>query len=182
MDAIERLKQERQHLAERLAEIDHILSKYEEINRLAERLFSQLATEQQNTDSLSFRREALLGFERKAHGVVEKRQPESGPQNAPKTPMEEFEKVVLQILDEADRPLDRVALYDELQNRKVVIGSVDKGADLNTLSARMSRMKGVTNLKGFGYWLESRTYADADYQPIEGISAKAEQSLSRLFE
>lgn len=162
MNAIEKLQAERQRLVERLAEIDKILGQYEELERIAESYFATSATHTPSTD-LASERVALAEPQR-----VEPTKPMMPMPNMrkAKTPMADFEQAVVEVLSEVEEPLDRSALYKALLDRDVVIGSADENADLNTLSARMSRMKkNVTNVRGYGYWLKDKPFIRGGYEP-----------------
>jgi len=160
MNAIEKLQSERQRVVARLEEIDKILGQYEELQRIAE---SYLTTGIQHT-AIS---------ETVTDSVNSPEEPQTGPSvsdpvspraQSPKTPMVEFERVVTELLSEAEKPLDRSALYKALLDREVVIGSPNESSDLNTLSARMSRMKEkVVNVSGYGYWPKDREFLPGGY-------------------
>jgi len=168
MNAIEKLQRERQRLVDRLAEIDKILGRYKELERIAESYFVTRSPHTPLTDSASEPVE-LPDLQR-----VESTNPMftmSGVRK-PKTPMAEFERKVVEVLSEVEEPLDRSALYKALTERDVVIGSPDERSDLNTLSARMSRMKEkIVNVSGYGYWLRERAFPTGGYEP------KAENDL-----
>lgn len=87
-----------------------------------------------------------------------------GKPDAKQTPMTEFEAQVREILERVPDPLKRNEVYDELVKAGVVVGGKEP---LNTVASRLSRMKGVINLKGFGYWPEGRPYARAGYPVAE---------------
>lgn len=162
MNAIEKLQAEHQRLVERLAEIDKILGQYQEIQRMAESYFATSAPHTPTTDSAS-ERVALSEPQR-----VEPTKPMMPIPGArkPKTPMADFERAVTEVLSEAEKPLDRSALYKALIDRDVVIGSPDESSDLNTLSARMSRMKEkFFNVTGYGYWPKGRAFLPGGYNP-----------------
>ena len=97
--------------------------------------------------------------------------------------MVDFEHVAIEVLSEADTPLDRSALYKALLDRDVVIGSPDESSDLNTLSARMSRMKEkVVNVSGYGYWPKGRAFLPGGYEPqgandMQPLAASGDNNL-----
>lgn len=169
MNAIEKLQAERQRLVARLAEIDKILGQYQEIQRIAESYFAKNAPHTPSTDSVSGP-ETLPEPQ-----CVEPTKPMMRMPGfrKPKTPMADFEQAVVEMLSEVEEPLDRSALYKALTERDVVIGSPDERSDLNTLSARMSRMKEkIVNVSGYGYWLRERAFPPGGYEP------KADNDLS----
>ena len=168
MNAIEKLQAERQRLVARISEIDKILGQFEELQRMAESFFSVATT---NTDSREKYSDSAAPSTDDSGQIREFSMPDRFQPTKPKTPMAEFMNIVLQILAGAEQPLDRSALYAELLNRGVVIGSPDESSDLNTLSARMSRMtENVTNVKGYGYWLKDREFRQGGYHPTEVAS------------
>jgi hypothetical protein len=160
MNTIEKLQSERQRVVARLAEIDRILGQFEELQRIAESYLnfgiSHTAPTGTVTDSVKMGEEPQT--EPSASDPVLPRT------QSPKTPMVEFERVVTELLSEAEKPLDRSALYKALLDREIVIGSPDESSDLNTLSARMSRMKEkVVNVSGYGYWPKDREFLPGGY-------------------
>jgi hypothetical protein len=165
MNPIEKLIAERQRLVERLEQIDQILRQYEEIQRIAEGYF--LPDESRPT-SREPAPQPAVGVSSVADILVPSN-PTTRVPVQPKTPMPEFDRIVMEILGASERPLNRSALYEAVCARGVVIGSGDESSDLNTLSARMSRMVDktdkVVNIKGYGYWPASRPFAEAGYRP-----------------
>lgn len=162
MNAIEKLQSERQRVVARLAEIDKILGQFEELQRIAESYLTSgiqhTAIPETVTDSVNAQEEPQTG-----PSVTDPVLPRV---QSPKTPMVEFERVVTELLSEAEAPLDRSALYKALLDRDIVIGSPDESSDLNTLSARMSRMKDkVVNVSGHGYWPKDRAFLPGGYVP-----------------
>ena len=163
MDAIEKLQAERQRLVARLSEIDKILSRFDELQRIAERFFT---TEAPHTGHHDGSNDSVVASTSHLDQNPEVSSGDSLAPIKPKTPMSVFVDTVLKVLAGAEQPLDRSALYAELLNRHIVIGSPDESADLNTLSARMSRMsEKVTNIKGYGYWLKDRAFLEGGYRP-----------------
>jgi hypothetical protein len=55
-------------------------------------------------------------------------------------------------------------VYEALTEAGVIVGGKDP---LNTVASRLSRMKGIINLKGHGYWVEGRAYPPARYPENE---------------
>lgn len=162
MNAIEKLQSERQRLVARLTEIDKILGQYDELQRIAESYLATGAPHMPITDS------AVDPVVRSEGGEQKPNIPEStsSVERKSKTPMADFERIVCDVLTAAEKPLGRSALYEALQERGVVIGSPDQSADMNTLSARMSRMsEKVMNVKGYGYWLKGRAFPEGGYNP-----------------
>jgi hypothetical protein len=158
MNAIEKLKAERQNLVDRLGEIDRILGQYAELERIAESYFATGAPHTSSTDSVAFSELQRAKSMKPIMPMPTMRKP--------KTPMADFARVVVEVLSEAQEPLDRSALYKALIQRDVVIGSPDERSDLNTLSARMSRMQGkIVNVSGYGYWLRERAFPPGGYEP-----------------
>lgn len=163
MNAIEKLRAERQILVERLGEIDKILGQYQEIQRMAESYFATRTANTPSTDSAS----DPVAFSEPQRVETTKLMMPMPSVRKPKTSMADFERAVIKVLSEANEPLDRSALYKALIERDVVIGSPDENADLNTLSARMFRMKErVFNMKGYGYWLKERAFPPGGYEPM----------------
>lgn len=74
--------------------------------------------------------------------------------------MTDFEVEVRALLGRASGPLKRNEVYEELSKIGVVVGGKEP---LNTVASRLSRMQGVINLKGFGYWPEERPYPPAGH-------------------
>ena len=165
MNAIEKLQAERQRLVARLAEIDKILMQYEELQRVAENYLSSDTSHTAPSDS------GVISDNSEKQQVLK---PTASTPTVPharksKTNMVDFERIVLDVLSEAEKPLDRSALYKALLDRDVVVGSPTESADLNTLSARMSRMKErVVNVSGYGYWPKERAFPEGGYEPQEG--------------
>ncbi len=162
MNAITELQAERQKLVGRLAEIDKILRQFDELERAAETYLATSRPYTSPTDSDSNQHPEPV------HGGAGPITPDrfAPPVSRPKTAMAEFVDKVEAVLTSTDRPLERTALYKALLERDVVIGSPDENADLNTLSARMSRLRDkFINIPGHGYWLKRRAYPKGDYSP-----------------
>ncbi len=160
MTPIERLKEEKNILEQRLKEVSLVLR---DLQSLEERALRILAARPQNrvsttADAPAFGStdltrllsdDATAPFTESADTPQDTRRRVSDDVRA-------FELVARSILATATRPLDRHALLEAV----VGYGHLVPGADpLNTLGARMSRMPGVINVKkpaGRGYWLEER--------------------------
>lgn len=150
MNVIARLREERQGLVARLDEIDKILTQYEQIERAAQRLLggrppidSQVMTPETVEHVAPLMPVASLD-----RTVSSKN----------KTPIDEFEQAVIDVLEETAAPMDRVQLYDALTERGIVIGDGDREKELNALSARVYRMTQagrLTSRRGQGYSLKT---------------------------
>lgn len=164
MNPIEKLQAERQRIVARLTEIDNILVKYDELQRAAENFFSTDAQHTLKSDSDNNSDIAHDSHRAEPSSIA----PHVPVTQRSKTPMADFERAVMEILSETETPLNRSALYKALIDRDVVIGSPDESADLNTLSARMSRMnEKVVNINSYGYWLKHRSFVAGGYEPEE---------------
>lgn len=148
MDMIARLRAERHDLVARLDEIDKILTQYELIERAAQQLLGdRLPADSATVTAESVEHVApptpVVSTDRTVRGKN-------------KTPIEDFEQAVVDVLKDAAAPMDRVALYDALTGRGIVIGDGDRDKELNALSARVYRMAQagrLTNRRGQGYSL-----------------------------
>lgn len=154
MEIIELLRKERQSLVERLKVIDKMLCQFEDLGRNAEALLTRGESSTKVTDS----HVPVVKFESgvAAPTVLAAREMPGLARRA-KTSTEEFERVVIDILREADAPMDRAQLYDALTKRGVVIGDGDRNKELNALSARVYRMAQaghLENKRGRGYQLK----------------------------
>lgn len=137
MDWIQKLADERNALAKRISEIDHLLQQHEALHRQAQR---------------------LLGTEKEYVAEVVRNTPKSGVRRESSgrrgsAEVKRFEEMIRQVLLEASEPLNRSDLLAIATERAIPVGGQDP---LNTLASRMSRMNGVTNISGRGYWLEER--------------------------
>jgi hypothetical protein len=77
-----------------------------------------------------------------------------------KTPVAAFERAVIEVLQEADGPMDRVAIYEALKERGITVGSGDRERELNVVSARVYRMAlggQLEGVRGQGYRLKTDT-------------------------
>lgn len=133
-DVITELKREREILRDRLTKIDAAIEEYD---RWAQSVAG------------------LVGGGKPAPANEPRLDPGAEP-----TPVAVFEERVRALLSYASAPLKRADVYDSLTRAGVVIGGKDP---LNTVAARLSRMEGITNLKGHGYWAEDRPYPPAGH-------------------
>lgn len=133
-DVIIELKREREALRGRLAKIDTAIEEYERWALSVADLVGRGATPATHDPQIEYN---------------------DGP-----APVAVFEEHVRRLLGEASSPLKRADVYDALKKADVKVGGKDP---LNTVAARLSRMQGVTNLKGLGYWAEDRSYPPAGY-------------------
>lgn len=169
MEIIARLREERAALVARVSQIDKMLRQYEEWGREAQQLLSLTsAVIPDSQEALSISADSPAAAEIDAsdrpitHQVGEVR-PRVRPQIASpiaqrKTPISEFEAAVIDVLRQTGEPMDRVALYDALIARGIVIGDGGREKDLNALSARVYRMakdpkNGIFGERGQGYRL-----------------------------
>jgi hypothetical protein len=134
-EIINELKAERDALRHRLAKIEAAIEEYE---RWAESVAGLVGTDSLRT-----------GAETQSSVAAEQ------------TPIAEFERAVLALFARAEKPLRRTEVHDALVDEGIVVGGKDP---LNTVASRLSRMEGVTNLKGHGYWAADRPYPPAGYQ------------------
>lgn len=187
MEIIARLREERASLVARVSQIDKMLQQYEEWGREAQRLLSLTGTVK--TDSAEDRAaptDLLAGEVSETSDQPEYRQPgniriqarSSFSVAGRKTPIPEFEAAVIDVLRESGQPMDRVALYNALTVRGVVIGHGGRDKDMNALSARIYRMardpkNGISGERGKGYQL----IADDE---VAGSDATGEASVDLL--
>ena len=158
MDMIARLRAEQQALVARLSEIDKLLTQYEQFERAAQ----QLLGGRPPIDSRPMTAEPVEHDAPPAPPtpIVP---PDRTVSAKNKTPIDEFEQAVIDVLDETAAPMDRVQLYDALTERGIVIGDGDRDKELNALSARVYRMTQagrLTSRRGQGYSL--KTDGDVD--------------------
>jgi hypothetical protein len=169
MELIIRLREERAALVARLAQIDKMLRQYEEWGREAQRLLS--LTNPVKAESVD--RAAAHSVQKPLASPDVSDQPKirhvghdgeqvpsqsTLPVTGRKTPIHEFEATVIDVLRESGQPMDRVALYEALTARGIVIGSGNRDKDLNALSARVYRMaqepkNHISGERGQGYRL-----------------------------
>lgn len=180
MEIIARLRAEREALVARIGQIDNMLRQYDEWGREVERLLSLTASiPQEATEPVTSAAAPHLAPSvgeappRDTAPVMTRQRPSSSGKLA-KTPMPEFEAAVVEVLRETGKPMDRVALYEALTERGVVIGSGGRDKDLNTLSARVYRMaqdpnNRISGERGQGYRLMPDDQSDdADTEGDEG--------------
>ncbi len=144
MDAVAKLKREREALMERLAKIERALDEYTEWEKRVAGLVAavNLPEQQRSTlDPTEYDDDALTPSEQS-------------------TPSHVFEERLREILESLEEPITRKALLLELRARNVVVGGKN---ELNTLGTRLYRTPWVENIKGHGYWLSERDYAAAEY-------------------
>ncbi|WP_291337988.1 hypothetical protein [Albidovulum sp.] len=137
MEPIERLKAERRELIARLSKIEAVIGQHEALQRQVEELLSG-----EHYQSPKPNRPASKSSD----------QGES-PERRVTADVAEFERAVREILLVAQGPMDRNELYKVCIERGVQIGGKEP---LNTLASRMSRMNGVSNIRGKGYFLTER--------------------------
>ncbi len=133
-DVITELKREREALRERLMKIDAAIEDYERWARSVAELVGRGES-------------APLPPSRVGPGSEQ-------------TPVAVFEERVRALLGRASAPMKRADIHDALTEAGVVVGGKDP---LNTVAARLSRMDGIINLKGHGYWPEDRPHAPAGH-------------------
>jgi hypothetical protein len=160
MDEIERLRGEKNNLLQRLTEINEILSAHDKLIMRATALLGgepQPMSSQGNTGTKYGRPDVpqtTIRPPRAAKNTGDDASDSRPKRYRPSSPeVTNFERVVMAILSESHVPLDRHALLDAVMQRGIVVPGLDPK---NTLGARMSRMNGVENVKGKGYWPKSR--------------------------
>lgn len=167
MDIIARLRKERQDLVERVTRIDKMLEQLEEIDREARRLLSLTQPTQSTHAKGSEAVSATLGAPQTSSSQADNDATRRKTFTAatPKTPIRVFEAAVIEVLRETGQPMDRVALYEALTARGIVIGDGDRDKELNSLSARVYRMARdgrLTSQRGEGYSLKSDDDGNGD--------------------
>ena len=134
MDAIERLKAERTELIARLSKIEAVIAQHAELQRSVEEL--------------------LAGGPKivAAVGVATAKSSASAESAGRRVTADvaDFERAIREILRVAQEPLDRNELYKICMDRNIPVGGKEP---MNTLASRMSRMDGVENIRGKGYFL-----------------------------
>ncbi|PWR02378.1 hypothetical protein DKT77_12640 [Meridianimarinicoccus roseus] len=95
----------------------------------------------------------------------------------------EFEDAVIALFDTAQKPLKRTEVFEELTKAGLVVGGKDP---LNTVASRLSRMQGITNVRGHGYWAAHRPYLPAGHEgergdPSGGTETADQGQASGLF-
>lgn len=151
MEIIARLREERQALVERIAQIDKMLRQYEEWGREAQRLLSLTGMVESDPvappvapAAQAVHTGTAVSDQSNVHdvgnGKVRMRTRSAVSVVGSKTPIPEFETAVIDVLRASGQPMDRVALYEALTARGIVIGDGGREKDLNALSARVYRM------------------------------------------
>ena len=138
MDTIQKLLAHRADLARQLQRIDAMLAEHERLESLARELLGEVAAHSVSPAAIATTSRPVRQKDDRKHVRPE---------------VAAFEATVLGILTRTETPLDRSDLLEALVSVGVSVGGQDPK---NTLGARMSRMKGVLNVKGKGYWLEER--------------------------
>lgn len=191
MEIIARLREEREALVARVSQIDKMLQQYDEWGREAQRLLSLTpAVEIGSRDARAAPSDMPVGAEsevpdqpsfRQGGNVrIRVRSASSPVVTGRKTPIPEFEAAVISVLRESGQPMDRVALYDALTARGIVIGDGDRDKELNALSARVYRMaqdpkNRISGERGQGY----RLITDEESGEQEGVDDTANDEEDR---
>jgi hypothetical protein len=171
LEIIVQLRAERAALVDRVAHIDKILKRYDDLSREAEQLLSsdKLTSKPETSGASSAASMADDAEVQPKHTSssmedVAMKVPRVRNRNRTmlrqKTPIEQFEEAVIDVLRGSAVSMDRNALYDALTARGIVIGDGDKERELNALSARVYRMSQgadspLVNRRGQGYRLRS---------------------------
>lgn len=155
MELIERLKAERSALIARLSKIEAIVAEHD---ALQQKVAALLAEQGKDTDQPT------------AAPTISSRDRESRGRRVT-AEVADFESAIFEILRVTTKPLDRNELLEICQERGISVGGKDP---LNTLGARMSRMGGVTNVRGQGYFLESRV------AELSNSASESEQSTAAI--
>lgn len=150
MDMIETLRAEQAALHGRLREIEQLIEDYK---KWQERVANVVG---QHVPTLS--------------GTSADHSDENVTASRPQTPIADFEKAVIDVLSRSESPRNRTDLLADLESVGIVVGGSDAR---NTLSARLTRMPKITNIKGHGYWLRGRPYGPANYPPDERVAGPA---------
>ena len=144
-DAISRLRRERTSLQSRLEKVETAISEY---------------------DRWAVSVADLVGGVEKASPV---QSPEyshiaTGPTlgNDTHSSIAEFEDSVRLVLGGATEPYPRGPLLSAIEELGVTVIGKDPA---NTMGTRLSRMSDIINLKGYGYWIASRPFPRAGYNP-----------------
>lgn len=147
---IEALRAEREHLCARIEEIDEALALYGAWEKKMTALLGHLPYVKA---PVAYVRGMPDAPQDKAEPVKDK---------VFQTPITEFQDMARKVMAETERPLQRAELWEILSDRGLVIDSKDPP---NAIGTRLSRMPDVVNLKGFGFWLAARPYAEANHFP-----------------
>ena len=170
MEIIQRLRKERQALVDRIELIDKMLHTYEAWGREAELLLALTEEPTRAKESVRFHDVPHTARDMRLAALDRLQW-----KHRSRTPIEQFERAVLDVLRNSDVPMDRVALYDALTSRGVIIGDGDRDKELNVLSARVYRMAKdgkILSQRGEGYRL------NFDYEDTEqGGKSGADDAL-----
>lgn len=137
MDLFEQLRKERGELLARLSKIESVLTEHAALQRKVGELLG--------AEHPAIVRTASRTSKPSIHSESSGRRVSAE--------VAEFERAIHEILSLAPRPLDRTDLLEICVKRNIHVGGKDP---INTLASRMTRMVGVTNVRGQGYFLESR--------------------------
>jgi len=175
MEIIARLREEREVLLARVTQIDKMLQQYDAWGREAQLLLSLTAAVRPDSGdgpAIATEPKTVLGTgvseqqKYRQFGNLRPRARSSLPVHGAKTPIREFEAAVIDVLRENDLPMNRIALYDALTARGIVIGDGQKDKELNALSARVYRMAQgggpLISEQGQGYSLRQFDEVGAD--------------------
>lgn len=137
MDAIERLKEKRALLSAQLEKVDAAIAQHEFLQQVIDDLLADGDNQspKRPTSITKYSVKAESDRRRVSNDVAE------------------FERGIRDILLIAHQPLDRTELLKICVERNIPVGGQEP---LNTLASRMSRMPGVTNIRGKGYFLSER--------------------------
>lgn len=150
-ETIATLKDERDRLLARLEQLDRLLSRYEEWEREAAVVLSGAGAATASPSRATTPPTPTDPTEPREEG----------------TPLREFEMVATKMFEAADAPLQRSDAFAKLREAGVVVVGKEP---LNVMTTRFNRMPNITNLRGFGYWLKSRPYPPAGYEPSAAIT------------
>lgn len=155
MDVIAKLREEQQALRARISEIEVLIEEYANWERRVSNvvLHTKVTNEANDDDQRSIT------------------------PDLPVTPMNKFEEAVLEALSKADHPRHRTELLADLKAMGIVVGGSD---ERNTLSARLTRMgDGITNIRGYGYWITGRPYEPAGYPRTNEFVVEGDETSER---
>lgn len=160
LDAIERLKAERTELIARLSKIEAVIAQHAELQRSVEELLAGAPKIVASVGSATAKSSASA--ESAGRRVT--------------ADVADFERAIREILSVAQEPLDRNELYKICVDRNIPVGGKEP---LNTLASRMSRMDGVENIRGKGYFLKDRLH---ELQPrrMPGIAITPSEALQSI--
>jgi len=161
MSHVDRLRAEKFKLERRLKEIDALVLEYEALERKMQRI---LYSEAQNVDDVAADSSIVAPQERNVQSRTHTR--------ARSEDVVRFEKFALRLLAEAVGPVDRNFVLARARDEGIPVGGDNEA---NTVSARLSRMEGVTSKRGVGYWLQGR---EAEFFPSEPVASSYDHSPS----